>query len=196
MIDRIQTNVEDVKKKHSAILSAPQTDESEFNLSSGITYSSASTCILLSRETTNELHSGLWVISRRQKAFSVKMVSFTEICRRIQRSIGGLNQTTSCLFKYQRVVYINNDASVYLIISIISLLYHDQSPSFIFDNYFADESQYSLSLGDIDQKRGKCLGRSSEMNQHFVSRLIVDPSRNFSSVEGSLGVKFKFAHCT
>ena len=29
MIDRIQTNVEDVKKKHSAILSAPQTDESE-----------------------------------------------------------------------------------------------------------------------------------------------------------------------
>lgn len=33
MIDRIQTNVEDVKKKHSAILSAPQTDESEFNLS-------------------------------------------------------------------------------------------------------------------------------------------------------------------
>lgn len=100
MIDRIQTNVEDVKKKHSAILSAPQTDESEFNLSSGITYSSASTCILLSRETTNELHSGLWVISRRQKAFSVKMVSFTEICRRIQRSIEGLNQTTSGLFKY------------------------------------------------------------------------------------------------
>lgn len=30
MIDKIQTNVEDVKKKHSAILSAPQTDESEF----------------------------------------------------------------------------------------------------------------------------------------------------------------------
>ncbi|KAI4480589.1 hypothetical protein M0804_010142 [Polistes exclamans] len=29
MIDRIQTNVEDVKKKHSAILSAPQTDEKE-----------------------------------------------------------------------------------------------------------------------------------------------------------------------
>lgn len=52
MIDRIQTNVEDVKKKHSAILSAPQTDESEFNLSSCITYSSscASTYILLSRE--------------------------------------------------------------------------------------------------------------------------------------------------
>ncbi|KAL6264661.1 hypothetical protein P5V15_004761 [Pogonomyrmex californicus] len=38
MIDRIQTNVEDVKKKHSAILSAPQTDESEFNLSPCITY--------------------------------------------------------------------------------------------------------------------------------------------------------------
>lgn len=33
MIDRIQTNVEDVKKKHSAILSAPQTDESEFQRS-------------------------------------------------------------------------------------------------------------------------------------------------------------------
>lgn len=33
MIDRIQTNVEDVKKKHSAILSAPQTDESEFQIS-------------------------------------------------------------------------------------------------------------------------------------------------------------------
>lgn len=30
MIDKIQTNVEEVKKKHSAILSAPQTDESEF----------------------------------------------------------------------------------------------------------------------------------------------------------------------
>lgn len=30
MIDRIQTNVEEVKKKHSAILSAPQTDESEY----------------------------------------------------------------------------------------------------------------------------------------------------------------------
>lgn len=29
MIDKIQTNVEEVKKKHSAILSAPQTDESE-----------------------------------------------------------------------------------------------------------------------------------------------------------------------
>ncbi|KAK0091922.1 hypothetical protein PV326_002521 [Microctonus aethiopoides] len=27
MIDTIQTNVEEVKKKHSAILSAPQTDE-------------------------------------------------------------------------------------------------------------------------------------------------------------------------
>lgn len=30
MIDKIQTNVEEVKKKHSAILSAPQSDESEF----------------------------------------------------------------------------------------------------------------------------------------------------------------------
>jgi len=29
MIDRIQTNVEEVKKKHSSILSAPQTDERE-----------------------------------------------------------------------------------------------------------------------------------------------------------------------
>lgn len=29
MIDKIQTNVEEVKKKHSAILSAPQTDESK-----------------------------------------------------------------------------------------------------------------------------------------------------------------------
>lgn len=28
MIDKIQGNVEEVKKKHSAILSAPQTDES------------------------------------------------------------------------------------------------------------------------------------------------------------------------
>lgn len=28
MIDKIQTNVEEVKKKHSAILSAPQSDES------------------------------------------------------------------------------------------------------------------------------------------------------------------------
>lgn len=31
MIDKIQYNVEEVKKKHSAILSAPQTDESRFN---------------------------------------------------------------------------------------------------------------------------------------------------------------------
>ncbi len=30
-IDKIQANVEEVKKKHSAILSAPQTDESEFD---------------------------------------------------------------------------------------------------------------------------------------------------------------------
>jgi syntaxin 1A len=30
MIDKIQYNVEEVKKKHSAILSAPQTDESKF----------------------------------------------------------------------------------------------------------------------------------------------------------------------
>lgn len=30
MIDKIQANVEEVKKKHSAILSAPQSDESKF----------------------------------------------------------------------------------------------------------------------------------------------------------------------
>lgn len=30
MIDNIQANVEEVKKKHSAILSAPQSDESKF----------------------------------------------------------------------------------------------------------------------------------------------------------------------
>jgi syntaxin 1A len=29
MIDKIQANVEEVKKKHSAIISAPQTDESK-----------------------------------------------------------------------------------------------------------------------------------------------------------------------
>jgi syntaxin 1A len=29
MIDKIQANVEEVKKKHSSILSAPQTDESK-----------------------------------------------------------------------------------------------------------------------------------------------------------------------
>lgn len=33
MIDTIQTNVEEVKKKHSAILSAPQTDESKLHIS-------------------------------------------------------------------------------------------------------------------------------------------------------------------
>lgn len=32
-IDKIQANVEEVKKKHSAILSAPQTDESKIILS-------------------------------------------------------------------------------------------------------------------------------------------------------------------
>ncbi|CAH2086254.1 unnamed protein product [Euphydryas editha] len=31
MIDKIQANVEEVKKKHSAILSAPQSDESKQN---------------------------------------------------------------------------------------------------------------------------------------------------------------------
>jgi len=30
MIDKVQANVEEVKRIHSAILSAPQTDESEF----------------------------------------------------------------------------------------------------------------------------------------------------------------------
>lgn len=52
MIDRIQTNVEDVKKKHSAILSAPQTDESEFNLSSCITY--ITSCAYTLANTINE----------------------------------------------------------------------------------------------------------------------------------------------
>lgn len=101
MIDRIQTNVEDVKKKHSAILSAPQTDESEFNLSSCITYSSscASTYV---RTLSQILPTEVGYVSRTKSgiAFSVKMVSFTEICRRIQRSIWGLNRTTSGLFKY------------------------------------------------------------------------------------------------
>lgn len=32
MIDKIQANVEEVKKKHSSILSAPQSDESEYDL--------------------------------------------------------------------------------------------------------------------------------------------------------------------
>jgi len=32
MIDKIQANVEEVKKKHSAILSAPQTDESNISI--------------------------------------------------------------------------------------------------------------------------------------------------------------------
>lgn len=36
MIDKIQANVEEVKKKHSAILSAPQTDESEYILQKAI----------------------------------------------------------------------------------------------------------------------------------------------------------------
>lgn len=31
MIDKIAVDVDEVKKKHSAILSAPQTDDSEFN---------------------------------------------------------------------------------------------------------------------------------------------------------------------
>lgn len=32
MIDKIQANVEEVKKKHSAILSAPQSDESKYRI--------------------------------------------------------------------------------------------------------------------------------------------------------------------
>lgn len=31
-IEKVQANVEEVKKKHSAILSAPQTDESTFSM--------------------------------------------------------------------------------------------------------------------------------------------------------------------
>jgi hypothetical protein len=49
MIDKIQANVEEVKKKHSAILSAPQSDESKslrfsyfslLPLSGGVVYDS------------------------------------------------------------------------------------------------------------------------------------------------------------
>lgn len=36
MIDKIQANVEEVKKKHSAILSAPQSDESKFKQHSSL----------------------------------------------------------------------------------------------------------------------------------------------------------------
>lgn len=36
MIDKIQANVEEVKKKHSAILSAPQSDESKFDHNSSM----------------------------------------------------------------------------------------------------------------------------------------------------------------
>ena len=37
-IGKIQNNVEEVKRKHSAILSAPQTDESKFNYISWFGY--------------------------------------------------------------------------------------------------------------------------------------------------------------
>ena len=38
-IGKIQNNVEEVKRKHSAILSAPQTDESKFNYISWVQWS-------------------------------------------------------------------------------------------------------------------------------------------------------------
>lgn len=74
MIDRIQTNVEDVKKKHSAILSAPQTDESEFNLSSYITYptSCPSTCI----HSRDYYQRARLRPENKKIVFSVKMIFF------------------------------------------------------------------------------------------------------------------------
>lgn len=98
MIDRIQTNVEDVKKKHSAILSAPQTDESEFNLSSYITYpTSCPSTRIHSREYYQRARRPEKQKARSRSAWKW---SFSEICRRIQRAIWGLNQTTTSLFKY------------------------------------------------------------------------------------------------
>ena len=47
MIDKIQTNVEEVKKKHSDILSAPQSDESEWSYLDAI-YGTSTVLVLIS----------------------------------------------------------------------------------------------------------------------------------------------------
>ena len=43
MIDKISSNVDEVKKKHSAILSAPQTDDSKYTL---LKYCFVQLCVL------------------------------------------------------------------------------------------------------------------------------------------------------
>jgi len=45
MVERISVNVEEVKRKHSAILAAPQSDDSEYDLR---TYTSCSVGVIVS----------------------------------------------------------------------------------------------------------------------------------------------------
>ena len=72
-IGKIQNNVEEVKRKHSAILSAPQTDESKFNYISWVQWG-----------TRCNQHNGLLNIER--KAFSV-------ICR-LNQQVKGFRQVS------------------------------------------------------------------------------------------------------
>lgn len=202
MIDRIQTNVEDVKKKHSAILSAPQTDESEFNLSSCITYptSCASTRIHF-REyyQTNELG----FTSRATK--SVKMVisrgnlsSYSTVDLRIKSkrqaacsnisALCTLIVTHLCLLRviiyldYLIVIISRSQSLSHLCLAIISSMFG---------------IQFLSSEISIVRSESKCSGSivRDESTLRFQANRWSFPW-NFSSVGGLLGVKFKFAHCT
>lgn len=65
MIDKIQYNVEEVKKKHSAILSAPQTDESESDQKLRLTISQSQPFTYFHKQKLNRSWRIWWRISRK-----------------------------------------------------------------------------------------------------------------------------------
>ena len=64
-IDKIQANVEEVKKKHSAILSAPQTDESMSLDHSFVTFRKLESCLFSLQRSSKNLKIW-WPISKRR----------------------------------------------------------------------------------------------------------------------------------
>jgi syntaxin 1A len=78
MIDKIQNNVEEVKKKHSAILSAPQTDESKWR---GIKYSlMLLTAFICCLETKQELEDLMADIKKNANKVRGKLKVSFETC--------------------------------------------------------------------------------------------------------------------
>jgi len=123
MIDRIQTNVEDVKKKHSAILSAPQTDESEFNLSSYIililynTFLTPSTIIYRVYTRVYTITSSITPrVTKSKIVLNVKTTAFENLPSQLTISLRiKLNDNQ---FIQIRVLRANNNASVCSIVII------------------------------------------------------------------------------